>query len=255
MLIWRPRDIHFTCCCDKGDLRDINQDRILTLYGHIGSHQAGIFLVADGCGGMANGEKISELICDSFKTLWEENLPKLLSNRQADFNTVPEHFTYWINQINSSAYDFSTQTGEDNGSTMTLLFTLDREFYVFNVGDSRAYHVRKGGLRRLTEDHTLLADMVRNGEISDKEARNYSGEDGLTMCVGKYENIQIFRTHGKLRRGDRFILCSDGLYKGLVLEELSPKLLQSKLDAKALRDMIPAGNAKDNVSVLVIDVL
>ena len=216
----------------------------------------GLFLVADGCGGMAHGEKISQLIVDSFQRLWEGELAALVSKSQKPETQLSTSVCKWLDQINLAAYNFGRQVGARVGSTLALLLTLNRDYYIFSVGDSRVYLKRKGQVHQLSEDQSRVADMLRNGEISPEDAINYPKRNVLTMCVGGFEQIRVFQKSGRLRKDDIFLLCSDGLYEGLgkSLEDFFPDSVDSE-SARRLRCRIAPGKAADNISAILIQIL
>ena len=256
MLI-RPFRTVCSGCCEPGDVRHVNQDHILALQGEIGRYTAGMFLVADGCGGMSRGELVSRFLQESFRVIWEQELPKLLSAGRREKDSVLRALSSWVDQINGVAYAFRQRTGEQIGSTLTVLMTLDGEYYILNVGDSRAYLFRRGRLSQLTQDQTLVADMLRNHELTPEAAARFPHKNALTMCVGYFEQIHAFQLHGKLRKGDIFLLCSDGLYKELDEKELiqaMPDWVTAE-SARKLRDRIPPGTAADNVSALLVQII
>ena len=253
------RHLHtaFSLCCEPGDLRSVNQDRVLARQGEISGLQAGLFLVADGCGGLCRGEAVSGLLADSFQVIWDRELPALLAACRRPEDVIPDALAQWVDKINESAYAFGRQVGERVGSTLTVLLTLDRRYYILNVGDSRAYLRRGRRLCQLTEDQSLVADMLRNREITPEEAVRFRQKNILTMCVGYFDRVQVFRTQGKLRRGDLFLLCTDGLYHGVGEDRLEASLpeLVTEDSAAALRDRIAAGDARDNVSAVLVQII
>lgn len=253
MLI-RKLETSYSLCCEIGDRKLVNQDRTLALQDKIGKHMVGLYLVADGCGGMMHGEKISQLIVDSFTKLWNKELKMLLNEKRANKQIV-DSVTKWLEQINVSALSYGKKISNPVGSTVSLLLIVDSKYYIFNVGDSRIYLKRKGLVHRLTEDQSKIADMIRNGELTTEEAKSYP-QNALTMCVGYFDKLQVFCTQGKLRREDVFLLCSDGLYKGLGEDNLRDAIPQNvEADsASVMRTLIPSGCANDNVSVILVQV-
>ncbi len=256
MLNFKLRTV-YSICSEQGDSRAENQDSILARSGEIAGRTAGLFVVADGCGGLSYGGSVSRLLTDSFQVIWEEELPKLLYGGRNRQDTILSALRKWMDQINAAAYQFGRQVGEKVGSTATILLTLGRRYYILNVGDSRAYLYRRGVLRQLTEDQSLLADLLRNREITLEQADNFTRKNVLTMCVGGYEKVQCFCTYGKLRRKDIFLLCSDGLYRGLGEEHLGAYLPAEveEESASRLRGHIAAGGASDNVSALLLEII
>lgn len=213
-----------------------------------------MFLVADGCGGMAHGERISQMLADGFSEIWEDELPEQLTHPTAEF---PEAVDSWLQRINTRAWQFGHQAGAQVGSTLSLLFFLDGNYFLFNVGDSRIYLRQKWRVSQLSEDQSVLADMLRNREITPLEAESYPGKNALTMCVGYFERVRTFQRRGKLHREDVFLLCSDGLYRGIGESHLMGWIpLHVRQDsALLLRGKIPEGSAEDNVTVLLAEVL
>lgn len=235
--------------CEKGDIRENNQDCVLVKYDQTAGRTAGIFMVADGCGGLAHGDEISRMVADCFESLWDERIVDFRENPERILTDVPEQ----ICRINEKVLDYGIQINERVGSTMSLLILIGRRYYIFHAGDSRIYLYRKKRAFRLTEDQTLLADRLRNGEITIEEALNYKGKNPLTMCIGYFDPVRIFTASGTARRGDIFLLCSDGFYNGIgdtFFGKVFPEEVTEESSAY-LRQMIPDGKANDNVSVVI----
>ena len=241
--------------CDQGDLRPYNQDHVLARQGMLDGRAAGLYLVADGCGGLAYGGEISRLVAESFRRIWEDALEELLA-RGNEAEILPA-LRVWTDQIHAEAYRFGQAAGQRVGSTLTLLLTLERKYYVLHTGDSRAYLLRWGQLDRLTEDQSLVADMVRNRELAPEEAEGFAHQNVLTMCLGCFEELRTFSAQGNLRKNDVFLLCSDGLYRGLGEKHMASLLPErvSEESALELRRRIPIGAARDNVSAVLVQVL
>lgn len=246
----------YSVCCERGDKRQNNQDRVLARAGKVGRYSAGLFLVADGCGGLTQGEKISQLLVESFSHIWEEILPEELSSRGKPAASLLHTASGWLEKINEAAYAFGRETNSRVGSTVTLLLIVDRDFFILNAGDSRVYLYRNGHCVQLTEDQSLVADMLRNGEISPEDAAHYPHKNALTMCVGGFERLQLHTQKGRLQKNDVFLLCSDGLYNALGHEQLLAYELREVMDTSAqeLCHTILPGAASDNVSALLVQI-
>lgn len=242
--------------CDRGDHRTENQDRLMAKNSEVSGRRLGLFLVADGCGGLDCGELISQLLIDSFQLIWEQALPSFLTQKPHPRpEEILEQLCAWTQRINEEAFRFAEQNQIKAGSTLTLMLIWANRYYMLNLGDSRIYCLRRGKMIQLSQDQTLVADKLRNHEITPQQAKNYT-YNPLTMCVGYFQTVHPFCHWGKLRRGDIFLLCSDGLYKMIAPEQLVT-LLPKKIDqegAQQLRAAIPAGQACDNVSVLFVQV-
>lgn len=239
---------------DKGDRRSENQDSIFYVYDRIEGHMAGLYVVADGCGGLKHGAEVSNLITSSFRRAWNELMPDFLSNKKITSEAVFSMLEAQLDEINQKAVDFSESQNEKCGSTVSLLMFIDKKYYIVNVGDSRIYRFKRKGLEQLTEDQTVVSDLLRNKQITEEEARTHKQRHVLSMCVGYFDKLRVFKREGRLRRRDIFLLCSDGLYNyadaGTVID-----IAKSDVDfseaAELMRYSIPEGKARDNVSVIV----
>ena len=241
---------------DVGDRKETNQDSILQKVGEINGHQVALFIVADGCGGLAYGEEISNLIVSYFSRVWKNELPRLLENKKVKNEQVDAMLEQAIREINIGAKSFGTQVDSRVGSTLSLLLTIDRRYFIKNVGDSRVYRKRGNKFFPLTEDQSLVADMLRRGELTPEEAKTFKKKNVLTMCIGVFEEIHTYSNCGKLKHGDVFLLCCDGLHN-LVPSEMMLKILKNRKipfedKATSLRGAIESGKANDNVSVITV---
>jgi len=256
-MLRRRFELQSSVCCERGDLRKSNQDCTLALSGELAGRSVGLYVVADGCGGMAHGEKISRLLVDSFAAIWQNALPRLLGAARLDESQIYATLQSWLGQINAVAYQFGQETQSQVGSTLTLLLVMDNAYYILNVGDSRVYLYRRGILWQLSEDQSLLADMLRNQEIRPEEVSRFQRRNVLTMCVGYFEQVQSFYKSGKIKHKDIFLLCSDGLHGVVDVNQLTRALPEriEKNSAKRLRELIPEGRAHDNISVLLVQAL
>lgn len=125
------------------------------------------------------------------------------------------------------------------------------------MGDSRVYLIRKNKITQLTEDQSLVADMVRNGELTKEEAKSFKKKNVLTMCIGVFEDIRTYSKTGKIKDNDTFLLCCDGLHNHVSGEEIVKIVREKKIPfddkAKALREKIEEGKANDNVSAVICE--
>lgn len=234
-----------------GDVRKINQDAILVRYEKIKGNLVGLFVVADGCGGLAHGEKISQMIVDRCIELWERRKEEFVLHQSEEF--IKKIVLDWMDKLNDEARSYGNEIKKRVGSTMSMLWLIGKKYYIFNTGDSRVYRYHRGKLDRLTEDQSLLADKIRNHEITAAEAKTFKKKNVLTMCVGFFEKLHIFTNSGKIYKNDIFLLCSDGFYNGMndrLIENMFPSFV-SKGSAFLLRQMIPDGKAHDNISIII----
>jgi PPM family protein phosphatase len=219
--------------------RDTQQDAVL-----IGDD---LFAVADGIGGLQDGDVASRLALDTLDASRAENhsISGLLSAGRA---------------ANSAVWRQATKKGGDAtmGTTLTALaVTNDAAMVVLHAGDSRLYRFRRGRLDQLTHDHTVVADLIRAGELSEDEAHVHPYRHVLTRALGVAPELELDHAAVPCESGDRLVLCTDGLFKTLSSAEMKT-VLTSKADSQESADSLVAGaldrTQGDNVTVLVIDV-
>lgn len=233
---------------ETGDRRQSNQDSILYIHGSIDGHMAGLFLVADGIGGLSYGAEISNFIVSEFRRWWEIDLPQIIKDRLLGDSDVNELLEQEIWDIHQRARKFGTQTKKKVGSTLSLLFLLDDRYFVKNLGDSRIYQMRKRELKLLTSDQSIVRAVSANGRVRYKNM--------LTMCIGIPPIPVTNSRQGRLRCGDAFLLCSDGLYNYMEKEKMQYIFSDCSINAQEMADCmrksIPKGHAGDNVSAVIV---
>jgi len=221
---------------DVGKVRAINQDALLEGTDYYG--------VADGMGGHQGGEVASALARDS--------LGALLAGKTPD-GTVLREAVVELNQIIHRKAE-ETETLEGMGTTITVLWMGEKEAILAHVGDSRAYLYRKGHLIQMTEDHSLVADLVREGLITPSQAATHPLRNVVTRSVGTEENLQVDVMHHDRQQGDVWLICSDGLHGLVSFEELREAMEIKPLEKAAdelLRRALQAGG-RDNISLLLL---
>ena len=239
----------------NGDRRRQNQDSVFCKTEKVRGKTVGLFIVADGCGGMANGKLISDLVTSSFARLWDEKLLPMFAEKKVRAADIHNTLDKEMENINSNTLEFCRRIGERGGSTVSLLLIINTRYFIKNVGDSRVYRVRRG-IKQLTQDQTLTADMVKSGELSAKEAANHKKRNVLSMCIGYPGKLKIYSVSGRIFRGDNFVVCCDGFYNCLnnktikrYIKRCRGKYFENA--AAEMRNMIEPGSASDNVSVIL----
>lgn len=220
---------------DIGHVRERNEDRYLV---------AGpVVAVADGMGGHLGGEVAAALAVQVLERLTERGEGSLADRVRQASRAVFER----------SVLDRSVR---GMGTTLTAAELHGDRARLAHVGDSRAYLFRDGALTRLTEDHTLVQRMVRDGELTPAEAERHPQRNILTRVVGVEPEVEIDEKEVELRAGDRLLLCSDGL-TGMLPDERIEAILREEPDTQAAVDLLVAeANAAggvDNVTVVLVD--
>jgi serine/threonine protein phosphatase PrpC len=225
---------------DVGTVRPLNEDSFIT------RPEIGLWTVADGMGGHDGGSVASQMIVDSLKNLTpRDNLDHFVN----DIENI-------IIEVNERLLTYSKEnlSGRTIGSTFVSLLIKGNIGVCLWAGDSRLYRYRHNKLTPLTEDHSHVAELIKQGMISPKEAETHPERNVITRAVGTSEKIEIDIDVFELNVGDQFLLCSDGLYNAVseldmvsCLNENSLAMSTEKLIKTALNN-----NASDNVSVILV---
>jgi serine/threonine protein phosphatase PrpC len=232
---------------DPGRVREQNQDVCLVDLGRQ------LFAVADGMGGHRAGRVAAEIAVGS--------LPALLDRArhdagQAGAGAALERAVAAVNEV-VHAEGANDPAREGMGTTLVVVLVTGMTAHLAHVGDSRAYLLRRGRLRRLTEDHCVAAELVRAGVLDPVAAQEHPSAHNLTQAIGMPEPVRPPRSRLKLARGDRLLLCSDGLTKMLADERIRTLLDSAITPERACEALVAAANTaggRDNVSVVVVDV-
>ena len=231
-----------------GLVREVNEDRI-----HLNEEDK-LFVVADGMGGHDGGEVASALAVETICRVAHERE----ANAQPGLDGVEALVDEAFQSANNTIKDHADEKGNDMGTTLVCLLLLDDGTgFVANVGDSRGYLLRNQSLHQLTRDHSLVAKMVERGRISEEEARHHPHSNILLRTVGTEHDIDIDIFRVELEKGDRVLMCSDGLW-GEVEDRDIESLLNTYPDARiASRELVRAahhGGGKDNVTLVLVTI-
>ncbi len=218
------------------------------------SDRASLYVVADGMGGHDAGEVASmmavETICQkAFEA--EQAGPE---GEDALESLMDDSFQAANNHIKDTA----DSRGTDMGTTMVCVMVVDNKLgFMANVGDSRGYLLRDSTLHQVTRDHSLVQKMVERGRITAEEARHHPHSNILLRTVGTERDIDIDIFRVELERGDKLMMCSDGLW-GEVEDRDMESIMNTYADPRiAARELVRAahhGGGKDNVTLMIVTV-
>ncbi len=240
-------EAHFVS--DLGCVREINQDVAGIFEGH--SNERGCLLVvADGMGGAAAGEVASQMALDEVAEAYFD--PDEMDQM------APGALRLALERANAVIFRRSTEEIDLSGmgTTCTAVSVLGRNFFVAQIGDSRAYFLRDGEMEQVTVDHSLAEEMRRRSP-DGQSARNVP-TNVLTRCLGVSPSVEVdlFERMGALRGGDRLLLCSDGLTN--MVERARICEVGSGQDPAAACQQLVAeardGGGLDNITVLIAEV-
>ena len=189
--------------------------------------RAPLFVVADGMGGAQAGEVASEMAVKEF----DSGLP--------DGASAASGLVEIIERANRAIHDRSRAEHQKTGmgTTVTAAYVGEQTVTVAHVGDSRCYLVRDGELERLTDDHSLVGDLVRLGKLTEEQAETHPQRSVITRALGPEANVQVDIISEPAQAGDLFLVCSDGLTSMVREPNLKPLLIGNSkpLDSSAAR--------------------
>ncbi len=236
------------CKTDKGKVRKSNEDAVLCM------DSLGFYMVADGVGGHNSGELASSLAVDLMKEFLLSHPPE-----RVEEDSLDDFFAGGLQWINEEIYRKASSEEKNEGmaTTAVLLLLRGQKAFIANIGDSRVYLFREGQLRRITEDHTYVNELLKKGCISKTEAEVHPKRNMITRALGSEEKIVPDFYRFDVTIGDRILLCTDGLYnevdeediRGLIHEEADQEKLISALIERACDN-----GGRDNISVICVEI-
>jgi len=240
---------------DVGLKRPHNEDSLCV------EPQLGLFVVCDGMGGHNAGEVASHLASDVVRTYVREQRkqggPALADNYDPRFSSGTNRLAGAIRLANETVYRAAMNRSDYEGMGTTIVAALleGPVVSIAHVGDSRAYLVREGALAKLTEDHSLVAEQVRRGLLTEEEAERSPQQNIITRAIGMEATIEVTLNELTLIPGDCFLLCSDGLTKGVKAAQILDAI-RAAPDPQAASDQLVAlanqAGGEDNTTVIVI---
>lgn len=237
----------FYAITDIGRKRELNEDYIYTSGQPIGA-LPNLFIVADGMGGHKAGDYASMHTVDRFVEVIRE-----LGEEHGVQDAINEAVT------DANAYIYQRSRENSNlsgmGTTLVLATCIGNEAIVANIGDSRLYLVNDA-MTQITRDHSLVEEMVTLGGIDREMARNHPDKNIITRAVGVKEKVAADFFEVDLTKGDKLLLCSDGLTNMLRDEEIYQIIQENKELEQAAKALIDAANengGRDNIAVVLVE--
>ncbi len=255
---------------DPGQAYPLNQDCVLALLRPPeGASTAGLFVVADGMGGHQAGEIASQLAVETVheELAWmveQTGNPRTILPETPDGDDDPaaqlaRRLESAIAEANGRIFSYARENPEQAGNlgtTLTALLVVDGWAAIANVGDSRTYIWRDGELFQITDDHSYIAHLVREGQLEPDALYTHPRRNVITRSLGNFDHVAIDTWVLELEPGDRFLLCSDGLWEMIQgAEALAPYLGDASTPAGAVAALIAGANAaggKDNIGAVVV---
>lgn len=221
------------------------------------SHRGHLFLVADGMGGHQAGEVASALSVLTVEGFLLNTLKRFFHLQVPEELNVMKEFQSALLQADARIFEEAAQHPEllGMGTTLTLAFAVNWRLLVAHAGDSRCYLLSGGKLHQLTQDHTVVADLVRLGTLSAAEASHHPYRHVVTNVLGGPERGVLVEMHKlDLEPGDVVLLCSDGLTERLPDASLAAILQEEQEPQRACERLVAEANERggqDNITVIV----
>ena len=252
--------VDFWAATDSGRQREHNEDNFLV------DKNLRLFIVADGMGGHAAGEVASALCVREVRDAVAQTEQMLAAAGSEDSDGRGQILRMLEHSVQSacSAIYKRAQSQSDKrgmGTTCTLLLLAGQRGFIAHVGDSRVYLVRQGQVHQLSEDHSLVNELIRRGKIKHEDIDNPPYKDykhAVTRAVGVYESVEVDTLDFDVLPGDQFVICSDGLHRYLedseetLVDLLGDNDTQLTDVTKSLIGFANAGGGHDNITTIVV---
>jgi protein phosphatase len=232
-----------------GKIRDNNEDSF-----YIDEKNNCMFIVADGMGGHNAGEVASKMAIDVVSKFIEDewNNTEILN----DFE-IYSLIRKAIEKANNKIYERSlfNEDCDGMGTTITIAIILNNKIYLGHIGDSRAYILRNNELMQLTEDHTLVSELLKNGSITEIEAKNHPKKNIITKALGTNLNAEPDISSKEIYDEDVIILCTDGLTNIIDNDEIKKSFIEHSNLQNACDYLVDLANNRggyDNITIIAI---
>lgn len=239
-------------CTDVGKKRAVNEDSMTSVIPEdpeILTTKGALFVVADGMGGHAHGDVASQIaVREVSGTYYEED----------NSNDIATALSRAVQRANEAIYQ-QTDVEDKNfplaamGTTCIAAVIHGTTAYIANVGDSRAYIIHQGQVRRISQDHSWVAEQVRAGLLTEEQARTHIRRNVITRCLGTQAEVEVDVFVEEMQEGDALILCTDGLC-GLVEDDELRTIVEQYGPQDSVSRLIECANERggpDNITAIV----
>ncbi len=241
---------------DVGRVRDHNEDSFLV------DRELGLFVVADGMGGHAAGEVASRVAVATVRDSLLRERATLLAFARGDQGAQRQEILRLLElSVQQACSQVHAEGVKDEGkrgmgTTLDALLIVGSRGFIAHVGDSRVYLFRQGSVHQLTEDHSLVNELLKRGRLTRDQIERIQYKNAVTRAVGVYESVDVDVFDFDVLAGDRFLLCSDGLH-GYLQEGEIPSLFSDTPEEQLTPKLIQLANergGKDNITAIVVRV-
>jgi serine/threonine protein phosphatase PrpC len=254
----KAHTIQFWAATDVGKVRDHNEDNFLV------DPKLNLFVVADGMGGHAAGEVASAIAVNTMRDVVGQNRDLLEAFREgsriASNSDVLSLLEHAVQKACAEIHELAEKEAEKRGmgTTLSSLLVIGNRGFIAHVGDSRIYLLRGGRVVQLTEDHSLINELIKRGKLTASEAESSPYKNAVTRAVGVYESVEADTFDFEVLPGDLFLLASDGLTGYLQNSEI-PAIVERQESIEqvpaAFIDLANGRGGKDNITTIVARVV
>jgi serine/threonine protein phosphatase PrpC len=252
-------ELSFWAATDIGRKRTHNEDNFLV------DQKLSLFVVADGMGGHASGEIASQIAVNEFRNAVDSrrDIIDAFSRHETGVTThdVLGVLEYAVQSAGVAIFDRGLKETDKRGmgTTISAFLLIGERGFIAHVGDSRVYMVRSGQTVQLTEDHSLINELIRHGKVTREtlaKSPYASYKNAVTRAVGVYETVQVDTIDLEVLPGDQFLLCTDGLHTYLDEKEVTRQLSDESITAipAKLIEHANNGGGQDNITAVVLRV-
>jgi serine/threonine protein phosphatase PrpC len=262
----KPLSIAVCGLSDVGLIRQNNEDSFLITdvttglrtadaaeLTHAIGERGSLLIVADGMGGAEAGEVASQMAVDLVARLFFDQLSTKVS---IEPETFVETLKYSVQEANHIVFEEGRANAQlkGMGTTLTAAAIHGESIFFAQLGDSRAYLIRNGFITQMTRDQSLVAQLVASGSLSPEEAKLHPQRNVILQALGVQPQVDVIISAAELRKGDRVVMCSDGLSGKLEAEEIKEVLetwLEPKTACQHLVQLARERGGEDNITVIV----
>lgn len=241
---------------DIGNIRKLNEDFCGGDIILIDNEKVGIFAIADGMGGHKKGEIASKLAVENLMYFLKKNLSKSDFSDEFKIDSILKEA---YNYANTIVYRTSVHEEECRGmgTTLTSAIVYKDNLFIANVGDSRCYLFRNENIEKITNDNSLIQELIERGVITEKESLNHPQRNVITRAVGTDEYIKIDFYRETITKNDKILLTTDGLTNEVsidIIKEILHKNNDLDLCCSELISLANKNGGRDNISVICISI-
>lgn len=247
---------------DIGIQKEMNQDALMIKTADTALGKIGFFVVCDGMGGLASGEVASATAIQVMSDWFHEELPSLLATHENVESIIISSIQNELHRMNEEILSYGKVNGIQLGTTLTALLIIDKKYFTFQIGDSRAYMIGQT-LEQITEDQSFVAREVARGNLTKEQATVHPQRSVLLQCIGAREEIDVVINSGNILENMSFLLCTDGFYHEIeeeeILENLQPNAIENEQqihdELLILIERVKSRHETDNISVILTKVM